>query len=223
MRYSALIPAAMACAVAGTVSAGAITTYTDRPSFNANAGGPLTLEDFTGTFHFPIATGVLNSQTNLPDIGILPGAIQPGVSYATPIGSGNFFNIDAGGAYEGGFLDGFEPSDRECTITFHQNDPNVARAVAEFGFDLGSLGSTDFDVRINFADGSSQLFNNIYPATLSFFGFQSDASDITSVVIGNDGGPLGFDFDNFTYTAVPAPAGIALLGFGGLAATRRRR
>jgi MYXO-CTERM domain-containing protein len=214
----------LACAVgAGVASADVITVYTDRASFEAAANTPLTVEDFTDGPHFPIRTGILNSHTNLPEIGLFPGDIEAGVTYSTPIGNGNFFNIDAGGGYTGGFLDGFEPSDREVTVDFHFDDPNDLRNVYAFGFDIGSLGSTDFDVRIFFANGTSQHFNFPYPDTISFFGFQSDARDITSVVIGNNGGFFGFDFDNFTYDEVPAPGALAVLGLGGLVAARRRR
>lgn len=181
-----------------------ITVYTDRNAFTNAAGGPLTLEDFTPQYHFPITTGVLNSETNLPGIGIFPGTIQEGVTYSTPVGTGNFFNIDAGGGYTGGFLDGFEPSDREVTIDFHNADPNSPRAVRAFGFDLGSLGSNDFDVHIYFSSGPMQHFNHPYPSSISFYGFVSDQRDITRVVVGNNGGFFGFDFDNFTYDQVGA-------------------
>ena len=213
----------LACAITVVpAKADLIHTYTDRATFNAAAGVALTIEDFTDTAHFPITTGVLNSETNLPDIGIFPGMIQPGVTYSTPIGEGNFFNIDAGGGYTGGFLDGFNPSDREVTVDFHLDDPGVARTVYAFGFDLGSLGSIDFDVFIHFDNAPMQHFNFAYPDALSFFGFVSDAKDISQVVIGNNGGFFGFDFDNFTYDTVPAPGALALLGLAGLARRRRR-
>jgi hypothetical protein len=222
-QASLLVGLAAGAIAAGAATADTITTFTDRASFETAANTPLTLENFTDGPHFPISTGVLNSETNLPDIGIFPGDIQPGVTYSTPVGTGFFFNIDAGGGYSGGFLDGFEPSDREVTVTFHQTDPNSPRNVYAFGFDIGSLGATDFDVLIRFSNGTQQLFNNPYPGSVSFFGFQSDAKDISSVVIGNNGGFFGFDFDNFTYDVVPAPSAAALLGLGGLIAARRRR
>jgi MYXO-CTERM domain-containing protein len=166
---------------------------------------------------------VLNSETNLPEIGIFPGTIQPGVTYSTPIGEGNFFNIDAGGGYTGGFLDGFNPSDREVTVAFHGNDPDNPRTIIAFGFDTGGLSADTFDVLIQFSDGPDQLLNFAYPDSISFFGFVSDAHDITSVVIGNNGSFFGFDFDNFTYETVPGPGALALLGIAGVLARRRRR
>ncbi len=210
-------------------SADVITTYTDRTTFNNAVGVPLTVEDFTDQHHFPITSGVLNALTEEPNAtngGIHPGDIQPGVTYSTPVGSGNFFNIDQGGGYTGGFLDGFEPSDREVTIDFWNTAPGDARSISAFGFDLGTLGSTDFDVLISFSSGPDQLFNNVYPSSLGFFGFQSDATDITQVVIGNNGGFFGFDFDNFTFDspkAIPEPGSLLLGALGSLGLLIRRR
>ena len=206
LGFAALIAAGIGAAAPAL--ADVITVYNDRGTFNGAAGAVI-VEDFTSTFHFPITTGVLNSETNLPGIGIVPGTIQEGVTYSTPIGSGNFFNIDAGGGYTGGFLDGFNPSDRVVTMDFHNADPNSPRTVRAFGFDLGSLSSTDFDVDIYFSSGPMQHFNFAYPASISFFGFVSDARDITRVVVGNNGGFFGFDFDNFSYDEI-GPGGFTL-------------
>jgi hypothetical protein len=75
----------------------AITDYSDRATFMADTGAT-TVEDFGTTAHFPISTGILNWQTNLPNIGLTPGTILPGVTYSTQIGTGCcFFNIDVGG------------------------------------------------------------------------------------------------------------------------------
>lgn len=48
---------------------------------------------------------MLRAATDLPMIGIAPGDIVAGVTFSTPIGAGNFFNIDGGGAFAGGILD----------------------------------------------------------------------------------------------------------------------
>ncbi len=81
----------------------------DRSTFNAAVGTNST-DTFGPTDAFPISTGILNSSTNLTTATggpILPGLIQPGVTYSTPIGTGFFFNIDAGGGFDGeAFLDG---------------------------------------------------------------------------------------------------------------------
>lgn len=198
-----------------------ITTYRDRPSFNnAVAGLPLILEDFTPTFHFPITTGVLNSRTDLvTQFGppIRPGDIKPGVTYSTPVGQGFFFNIDAGGGFTGGFLDGFYGGDpfRALTVTFDD-------LVAAFAFDTNQLMGRSFDVQIRFASGGEYIANlTVEPRIdMQFYGFQSDEQDIQSVIIrGKDDPTFGFALDNFTFTepgAIPEPASLALFGVGTL-------
>ena len=206
--------------------AGVITTFSDRPTFNATVGGALTVEDFTNSTHFPISSGVLNDATN--EAGINPGDIESGVTYSTPVGSGNFFNIDGGGGYSTPFLDGLSSSTRDLTVAFDSD-------VAAFGFDSRQIsGETNFDITIQFL--SDPDFNgnfaipNLASGALRFYGFQSSATDIQSVVISFNDGFFGFSLDNFTFggtpsTDVPEPTALALLGLGlaGMGLLRKRR
>jgi hypothetical protein len=197
--------------VTTTSHADVVTTYTDRTTFNGAAGGALTIEDFTETYHFPISTGVLNSETDLDDFEfgappILPGDIEAGATYSTPIGEGNFFNIDIGGQHVGGFLDRLG-GDQPLTVDFTGIDPSLARSVSAFGFDLGSIGggTVSTSVTISFESGPDQVFSVPYDWTsVGFFGFVSDASDITSVSIININPKpfIAFDLDNFTFNAL---------------------
>jgi hypothetical protein len=80
--WTACILLALTILWTGSAKAGLITTYNDRDGFKtALTGVNLTVEDFTGPDHFPISTGILNSATNLPEIGLSAGDIQPGVTY----------------------------------------------------------------------------------------------------------------------------------------------
>ncbi len=175
-----------------------VNIFDDRTAFDA-AVGSTTLEDFTNTFHFPISTGILNSATNLVvtfGSPILPGDIQPGVTYSMPIGTGQFFNIDAFGGFVGGFLDGIKnPQFDPVTIAF--DNP-----VAAFGFDMNQLMGGSFDITIQFTSGPDFVGN--FPVTqslsLEFVGFQSEQIDIETVIIQGDGtGGFDYAFDNFAF------------------------
>ncbi len=210
-----------------TVFAGTITQYSNRATF-LGAVGPVTVEDFTPTSHFPINTGILNSATNIPSIGITPGLIQPGVTYSAPVtGSGCCeFNIDSGASYTGGFLDTLLGSagSRPITITF--DGP-----VRAFGFDTSTLGGSSKNIVINFTSGSPFIANLTIGAGFPFFGFESSTQDILSVVVHyNNPVSFGAAFDNFTFTEVgnlsdvPEPATFTLAGVAiAFAALRRRR
>jgi hypothetical protein len=207
----------LATVMGSQASAGTITVFTDRPSFVSAVGGPLIVEDFTDTFHFPISTGVLNSTTDLVVTNgppIRPGDIKPGVTYSTAIGTSFFFNIDAGGGFEGGFLDGFnQPNGNPLAITF--DGP-----VSVFGFDTNSLMGNNYNLTIGFASDPSFVQNfTISPTqTLQFFGFQSDRTDILSTVIEGDRlFPFAFALDNFSFTPtsdVPEPSTVILCSIG---------
>ncbi len=166
----------------------------------------------------------MNSFTNLPGIGITPGTIKAGVTYtaAVPNPNANFFNIDAGGGYVGGFLDSlFVP--RPLTVTF-------VGLVGAFGFDANSLAGAQV-VTIHFSDGAD-FATTISPTSLQFFGFASNRTDITGLNLAGNSGVYGFALDNFTFTpgvvnnGVPEPgtyAALAGIGLTGLGILRRRR
>jgi len=199
-----------------------IITFSSLSGFNTAIGaGPVTVEDFTSSNHFPIITGILNSLTNLvvtSGPAITPGLIQPGVTYSTPVGSGNFFNIDSGGGFTGGFLDTVT-SNGPLTITF-------AGPVSAFGFDTSTIVGPSFAITINFTSGSpyTNTFSTVSTVP-SFYGFQSTSTNISSVIVGGGTTQFTFAIDNFRFTSVPEPGTVWLMGGGValLAVLYRRR
>jgi hypothetical protein len=76
---------------------------------------------------------------------------------------------------------------------------------------------------------------NITPGQTYYLNFQGDNNEVITYTTGDtypngglqwsgaDYGPNGYDFAFKTWAPVPAPGSAALLGLGGLAASRRRR
>lgn len=197
-------------------TAGSISTFSNRALFDA-AVGPTTLETFTNNVHTGIPGGVLSSATSFGTLAA--GDIKPGAVYSTTVGDPRmeYFNIDSGVGIGVGFLDGFAPLTRDLTITY-------SPLVAAFGFDTNAF-MPDFDLSIYFSDGTSYSshFSGITDYyKLTFFGFQSTAEDITSVVISGNGDEVAFAIDNHAFGGrpavapekIPEPATLGLFLFG---------
>ncbi len=225
MKHLSFIASAIALTAAANANAGTATLTNDRAAFEAALVGPFTVETFGSVYSFPISTGVLNSATELAVTNGAPihaGSILPGVTYSTPVGDSFFFNIDTGGGFDGGFLDGFYGglANRKLTVKFDQ-------PVSAFGFDSNSLAATQ-EVTLKFTDNSTQTFSATPNGGMTFFGFMGSAID--SVSIGStDPRAFAFAVDNVTFgktSAVPEPESYAMV-LGGLMVAgtllRRRR
>src|SRR5262245_47999908 len=215
----------LAVLYSGTAEAGSITTFTTRSAFDASIGRT-TIDTFGDAFAFPISTGVLDARTNLVSANgdpIRPGRVQSGVTYTTPVGGGNFFNLDANSGFTGAFLDGGLGGTGRSPLTVRFDAP-----VLGFGFDTNRLMGTTFRVTIHFQSGS--VFTNVNSIAESsstvFFGFQSSAADIVAVRIAGRGGRFDFAVDNFAVArgaAVPEPAVSCLTALALLALALRSR
>jgi hypothetical protein len=145
------------------------------------------------------------------------------VTYSTPVGGGNFFNIDANSGFTGAFLDGGLGGTGQNPLTVRFAGP-----VLGFGFDTNRLMGTTFRVTIHFQSGSTFTNVNSIPESSStvFFGFQSSAADIVAVRIAGRGGSFDFAVDNFAVAggpAVPEPSITYLTAMALLALAMRSR
>ena len=202
----------LALATAATTSLAQVTVYTDRAAWEAAVGGAFSLENFND-----LTTGDILDGATL-DTGVLQitrDGSPNNADGALAISPGTLFgNIDGTN-----FLDGETGASPHERVDFRFN----GQAVFAFGADFTSPFSGD-GIGIEFA-GEVFLLDGIGGGA-SFFGLVSsgDVASVVSIV----GSPDAITFqelwqaDNFVY-AVPAPASAALLGLGGLVATRRRR
>lgn len=204
-----------------------VTVYRDRPAFES-AVGPVQVETFTDSAHFPISSHILNAATDeVVQVGtpIRPGDILPGVTYQRLGAFDQPFalNIDANGqGMQGGFLNGMHgfASDPGLTVLFD-------KPLSAFGFDTNLFMGNAFTVIF---EQGGVLFRQRFPVSsfdYTFFGFVSDQADIASVLIEGLGNyTFRFGLDNFT-VAIPEAPMTALWGSAlclwAAAAWRRRR
>ncbi len=194
--------ASMLLVVGGCVapSLAQVTVYFDRAAWEA-AVGDFMVEDF-------------NTQT--------PGVIADGSTLDTgmlqitrdgsPNGGDGLLEIEAGGNF--GNLDGTTFLSGESGASPHEN------VLVEFG------GQSIYAFGADWVGTELILLDSITGFNSGFVGFVLDSGTVDSIsIVGN---PDAVTFqelwsaDNFSY-AVPAPSALALLGMGGLAASRRRR
>ncbi|MEO7086633.1 MAG: PEP-CTERM sorting domain-containing protein [Gemmatimonadaceae bacterium] len=227
LRHTAIRLALTSLAVAAipTASRAQVTQYSDQSAFLTALGGTPTIENFLAGSELFLGS-TLNSASSYPTF-VNPGDIQAGVTYSVASGS---LTIDEGGGFTGGFLDGPTYPDWSAvgplTATF--DSPT-------HGFGFLTNGTAGDNVTVDIYRGAtktSYTFTGIQslPGDL-FIGFVSDATDITSAVIGGDSDLYTFAVDDFTFlpaastTSTPEPATFGLLATGlvGIAGIARRR
>lgn len=197
--------AAMVLAVAGVANAG-ITVYTSQAAFNA-ATAAQGVDTYTG---FSI-TGVTPSPINR----------TAGAYSYTAAATNGFFGA---GTVANPWLSTNTATD---TVTFNAFSAGVQAVGGNFfGSNIaGAFAAGDIMLSATDADGTVN-HTIISATTASFVGFVSNGSisSMTLSAVQPAGAFLWPTADNFTLAqAVPAPGAAALLGLGGLAATRRRR
>ncbi|MHA7811853.1 MAG: PEP-CTERM sorting domain-containing protein [Phycisphaerales bacterium] len=198
MKISHMIVAAAGCAL---TSAAMADVFTDEAAF----------------------LGALDSSyTN--DFADVPVGVSPDLMYS----SGGFsYTISATGAgsnslYNDPSIVSTDSAVDSILVTFTSG--NVTAVGGNFWATDILVFPTGTDVTITLSDGTVESFTSTGPS--DFRGFTSNVA-IDSIMIdavdGFDGTPYWATMDNLTVGAVPAPGALALLGLGGLSATRRRR
>ncbi|MEM8834485.1 MAG: hypothetical protein AAGD00_01570 [Planctomycetota bacterium] len=206
---------AIVCAVAlPAVHASAqVSFFFDRASWEAALGGaPVTTETFDN-----ITPQVIDDGTTL-DTGLLQikrdGSSNDGDGFLAIEPGSSFGNLNGTNFLDG--ETGVEPHER-VDISFNGN------SVVGFGPHWFSPFSGD-GIGVEIA-GEFFLLDSIDGFDQGFIGFVSTTPVNSVGILGN---PAAESFqelwsaDDVSY-AVPSPAGVALVGFGALAATRRRR
>ena len=204
--------AGLALASFATASLAQVSVFTDRAAWEAAVGGAFTLEDLNAITPGPIAAGATL------DTGVLQITRD-----GSPNGDDGALDIDPGTTF--GNVDGTTFLAGETGISPHERvDFNFnGQDVFAFGADFASPFSGD---GINLEFGGQLFSLDVIGSGTGFFGLVSSGDLASTVSIVGDPGDVSFQelwqADNFVY-AVPAPASAALLGLGGLVATRRRR
>lgn len=143
----------------------------------------------------------------------------------SPNGADGLLEIEPGGNF--GNVDGTTFISGETGAAPHEN-VNIgfnSQSIVAFGADWFSPFSGD-GIVLNFGQYTVAM-NSITGFNTGFVGFVADAGESFSMVtIAGTEDDISFQElwsgDNFSYSVVPAPSSIALLGVG-LLATRRRR
>lgn len=218
--------------LAASMHAGTITTFSTLAGFDA-AVGATTTETFDVAPECIFLTGALSSSGVSCSGGgsVAPGDIQAGVSFSVPsAGYSESFAIDSGGVLGSNHIldsdllpHSVAPGSTPLTATF--SSPVTGVGFDEFNID----GATTLTAILNFTGGGSATENEtLTGAFTQFFGFQSSARDISSIVIDTNGTHYEFAVDNFAFTtsAVPEPKSLLLLAaalaFLGYHSRRRR-
>jgi len=186
----------------------AITTYTDRTSFEA-AAGAITFEDFESfVVDAPFHTSAVDvgdftlSMTGLPSTAYNFIDIAPPETPETNVNGSTNMRVFTDDSPLSNLIFEFDTAMTAFGADFRSINDTIVRTQLIVGSDIVALPVA----------ASSGLF--------SFFGFSSDIAftSITFEGLAND----VYGIDNVSYS-IPEPATVLLLGLGGLGLLRRRK
>jgi MYXO-CTERM domain-containing protein len=211
MRFNSLVPSmvgvAAAVAVAGSANAGVVDPFTTAEPFSTNSGDWL-----------PISGALFNERDAVRRGS--SGSIDNGNLIFTVASGFNFLGLN----YQ---MSGGATNDLSsiAAMSIALSGLNTSGAATGIAFNLYMADETDkflSTIQTLSADGVSTF--NFASATVDA-GFdltkvKTMTLEITSV---GGAGSVSGTLSNFSYTAVPAPGALALLGAAGLFGARRRR
>ncbi|MHA7813699.1 MAG: hypothetical protein ACX94C_09935 [Phycisphaerales bacterium] len=141
------------------------------------------------------------------------------------------FSMDFSGGTSVGVADPY-PAGFQPLFVLRNDDPAVDGFFITDGSVDGfpnGIATDQAGVFGNFSGAFSVTYNNDPLSSLDILDAAGDYDFTGLTVFGmgiNDGpieGVVGIDFNSMTISVIPAPSGIALVGLGGLVASRRRR
>jgi hypothetical protein len=191
------------CLLSGAILGAGLST-------NAAAGGlVINFEEFPA---YNNGTSLTNEYAG---IGVLFNSADDAVTWGG-IGNGDPGNWFLEGTNGSQFL-GFNGPSHSASMLFDSSIDSFMLDAARGGFGSGGTMTIDGYLNGGLVDSMSITFGNVNEwSTLSLSGAVDEV-----VMYGS--GIQGFGVDNIHWNKVPAPSSVALLGLGGLVATRRRR
>ncbi|PCI07681.1 hypothetical protein COB72_09850 [bacterium] len=205
------------CALIGALTAASaadVATWDDRDSFLLNLGGTAIHDDFE-TYGINVAPGARTLSFNGFD-ATYDGNDLFGIDDVVNLGHGT--GPTSGAQYL--LADFGSQSARSLTFSFSE-------LVSDFGVYIRDVELTSLSYETD-SGLSGMAVNLASNDVIQFFGLTTGGdeslafSTITFTMLAQSGtGQDGVMFDQLTY--VPTPGSLALIGFGGLAMSRRRR
>ena len=216
MRFNSLVPSmvgvAAAVAVAGSANAGVVDPFTTAEPFSTNSGDWLPISGALFNERDAVVAGVGSS-------GSIDGSGN--VNFTVP--SGNFRVVSLNYQMSGGATNDLSSI---AAMSIALSGLNKSGAATGITFSLYMADETEKFLTSNQALSANGV------STFNFASATVDAGfDLTKVktmtleiyYAGAGAGSSSGTLSNFSYTAVPAPGALALLGAAGLAGARRRR